>query len=155
MGYYIVILFIKYWVITHNYTITHKLTIHAKTDFIVFRSPMLKHDSSDPSVNVGGNLIKPSEKVCDLGVILNQTLSFDDHISAICQPAHFHIRNIVSIRNLLSFDACVTLIHALIGSRLDCCSTTLQMQKLKDCNKFKIKQRAFSQGRLAKTTLLL
>ena len=43
--------------------------------------------------------IKPSEKVRDLGVILDQTLSFDDHISTICQSAHFHIRNIGRIRN--------------------------------------------------------
>ena len=58
---------------------------------------MLKHDLSDLSVNVGGNLIKLSEKVRDLGVILDQTLSFDDHISAICQSAHFHIGNITPV----------------------------------------------------------
>ena len=96
-----------------------------KTEFIVFRSSMLKHDLSNLSENVGGNLIKPSEKVRDLGVILDQTSSFDDHISAICQSAHFHIRNIGRIRNLLSSDACATLIHALIGSRLDYCNSLL------------------------------
>ena len=54
--------------------ILNKLKINdAKTEFIVFRSPMLKHDLSDLSVNVGGNVIKPSEKVRDLGVILDQT----------------------------------------------------------------------------------
>ena len=106
----------------------NKLKINdAKTEFILFRSPMLKHDLSDLSVNVGGNIIKPSEKVRDLhvGVILDQTLSFDDHISTICHSAHFHIRKIGRIRNLLSFDACVTLIHALIGSRLDYCNSLL------------------------------
>ena len=46
---------------------------------------MLKHDLRDMSVNFRGNVLKPSEKVCDLGVILDQTLSFDDHISTICQ----------------------------------------------------------------------
>ena len=103
-----------------------KLKINdAKTEFIVFRSPMLKHDLSDMSVNVGGNLINPSVKVRDLGVILDQTLSFDDHISAICQSAHFHIRNIGRIRNLLFFDACATLVNALIGSRLDYCNSLL------------------------------
>ena len=57
--------------------ILNKLKINdAKTEFIVFRSPMLKHDLSDLSVNVGGNVIKPSEKVRDLGVILDRTLSF-------------------------------------------------------------------------------
>ena len=109
-----------------RWMILNKLKINdAKTEFIVFRSPMLKHDLSDLSVNVGGNVIKPSEKVRDLGVILDQTLSFDDHISTICQSAHFHIRNIGRIRNLLSFDACATLIHALIGSRLDYCNSLL------------------------------
>ena len=83
----------------------------------MFRSPLLKHDLSDLSVNVGDNLIKPSEKVCDLGVILDQMLSFADHISAIYQSAHFPIRNIGRIRNILSFDDCATLFHALIGSR--------------------------------------
>ena len=64
-----------------RWMILNKLKINdAKTEFIVFRSPMLKHDLSDLSVNVGGNVIKPSEKVRDLGVILDQTLSFDDHI---------------------------------------------------------------------------
>ena len=109
-----------------RWMILNKLKINdAKTEFIVFRSPMLKHDLSDLSVNVGGNLIKPSVKVRDLGVILDQTLSFDDHISTICQSAHFHIRNIGRIRNLLSFDACATLVHALIGSRLDHCNSLL------------------------------
>ena len=103
-----------------RWMILNKLKINdAKTEFIVFRSPMLKHDLSDLSANVVGNVIKPSEKVRDLGVILDQTLSFYDHISTICQSAHFHIRNIGRIINLLSFDACATLIHALIGSRLD------------------------------------
>ena len=109
-----------------RWMILNKLKINdAKTEFIVFRSPMMKHDLSDLSVNVGGNVIKPSEKVRDLGVILDQTLSFDDHISTICQSAHFHIRNIGRIRNLLLFDACATLIHALIGSRLDYCNSLL------------------------------
>ena len=109
-----------------RWMILNKLKINdAKTEYIVFRSPMLKHDLSDLSVNVGGNVIKPSEKVRDLGVILDQTLSFDDHISTICKSAHFHIRNIGRIRNLLSFDACATLIHALIGSRLDYCNSLL------------------------------
>ena len=129
-----------------------------KLNLLFFRSPMLKHDLSNLSVNVGGNVIKPSEKVRDLGVILDQMLSFDDHISTISQSAHFHIRNIGRIKNLLSFDACATLIHGLISSRLDFsatrCSTALQMQRFKYCKKCRIKQRAFTQGRLAEITLL-
>ena len=109
-----------------RWMILNKLKINdVKTEFIVFRSPMLKHGLSDLSANVGGNVIKPSEKMRDLGVILDQTFTFDDNISTICQSAHFHFRNIGSIRNLLSFNACATLIHALIGSCLDYCISLL------------------------------
>ena len=46
-----------------RWMILNKLKINdAKTGFIVFRSPMLKHDLSDLSVNVGGNVIKSSKK---------------------------------------------------------------------------------------------
>ena len=39
-----------------------------------------------------------------------------------CLSPHFHIRNIGKIRNLLSYDACSTIIHALISCRLDYCN---------------------------------
>ena len=100
----------------------NKLKINdSKTESIVFRSPQLKCDLSGLSVNVGESMITQSSKVRDLGVIFDQFLNFDDHITAICRSTHFHIRNIGKIRNLLSFDACSTIIHALVSFRLDYC----------------------------------
>ena len=64
-------------------------------------------------------------KVRDLGVIFDQFLNFDDHITAICRSTHFQIRNIGKIRNLLYYDACSTIIHALISCRLDYCNSSL------------------------------
>ena len=96
-----------------------------KTEFIVFRSPQLKCDLSGLSVNVGESMITQSSKVRDLGVIFDQFLNFDDHITAICKNTHFHIRNIGKIRNLLSYDASSTIIHALISCRLDYCNYIL------------------------------
>ena len=61
----------------------------------------------------------------DLGVIFDQFLNFDDHITGMCRSTHFHIRNIGQIRNLLSYDACSTIIHALISCRLDYCNSIL------------------------------
>ena len=93
-----------------RWMITNKLKINdSKTDFIVFRSPQLKCDLSGLSVNV----------------IFDQFLNFDDHITAICRRTHFHIRNIGKMRNLLSYDACSTIIHALISCRLDYCNSIL------------------------------
>ena len=79
----------------------------------------LKYDLSGLSINVGESIITQSSKVRDLGVTFDQFLNFDDHITAICRSTHFHIRNIGKIRNLLSYDACSTIIHALISCRLD------------------------------------
>ena len=91
----------------------------------MFRSPQLKCELSSLSVNVGESMITQLSKVRDLGVIFDQFLNFDDHITDICRSTHFHIRNIGKIRNLLSYNACSTIIHALISCRLDNCNYIL------------------------------
>ena len=97
----------------------------SKTEFIIFRSPLLKQNLSDLSVSVGNMHVSPSSKVRDLGVVFDQYLTFHDHISGICKSTHFHLRGIGRIRNLLTFDATAQLIHALITSRLDFCNSIL------------------------------
>ena len=92
--------------------IKNKLKINdSKTEFIIYRSPLLKQNLSDLSVSVGDLQGSPSSKVRDLGVVFDQYLTFHDHISGICKSTHF--------------DATAQLIHALITSRLDFCNTIL------------------------------
>ena len=101
-----------------RWMITNKLKINdSKTKFIVFRSPQLKCDLSGLSVNVGESQITQSLKVRDLGVTFDQFLNFDDHITSICRSTYFHIRTIGKNWNLLSYNACSTIIHALISCR--------------------------------------
>ena len=66
-------------------------------------------------MNIGESQITQSLKVRDLAVRFDQFLNFDDHITAICRSTYFHIRNIGKIRNLLSYNDCSTIIHALIS----------------------------------------
>ena len=81
--------------------IKNKLKINdSKTEFIVFRSPQAKQDFSSLSISVGDSLILQSSKVRDLGVIFDQSLSFDDYISGVCRSTHFHLRNIGRIWSL-------------------------------------------------------
>ena len=54
----------------------------SKTEFIIFRSPLLNQNLSDLSVSVGDMQVSPSSKVRDLGVVFDQYLTFHDHISA-------------------------------------------------------------------------
>ena len=50
--------------------ITNKLKINdSKTEFIIFRSPILKQNLSDLSVSVGDTEVPSSSKVRDLGVV--------------------------------------------------------------------------------------
>ena len=44
-------------------------------------------------MNVGESKITPFSKVRDLGLIFDQFLNFDDHITSICRSTHFHIRS--------------------------------------------------------------
>ena len=67
----------------------------------------------------------PAYLFVDLGVTFDQFLNIADHITAICRSTYFHIRNIGKIRNLLSYNACSTIIHALISCRLDYCNSLL------------------------------
>ena len=65
-------------------------------------------------------------------------MSLDKQINSICKSAFFHLRNIGSIRNILTDDACSQLIHSLVTVRMDYCSllhgmpysTMLQLQKV-------------------------
>ena len=97
----------------------------SKTEFIIFRSPLLKQNKSDLSVSVGDMQVSPSSEVIDLGVVFNQYLTFPDHINGTCKSTHFHLRAIGRIRNLLTVDATAQLIYALITSRLDLCNSIL------------------------------
>ena len=108
------------------WTIKNKFKIYgSKTEFIIFRSPLLKQILSDLSVSVGDMQVSPFPKVRDLGVAFDQYLTFHDHISGICKSTHFHLRGIGRIRNLLTFDATAQLNHDLITSRLDVCNRIL------------------------------
>ena len=85
--------------------IKNKLKINdSKTEFIIFRSPLLKQNLSDLSVSVGDIQVSSSSKVRDLGVVLDKYITFHDHIIGIYKSTHFHLRGIGRIRNLLTFD---------------------------------------------------
>ena len=59
-------------------------------------------------------------------MIFDKCMKLDYHISSVCKSTYFHLRNIGSIRIMLSNNACAQLIHSLlITVSLDYCNYIL------------------------------
>ena len=76
-------------------------------------------------VDLNGTSIHLSSSVCNLGVTLDQNLSFQQHVSRFCQIRYFELRRINFIRHYLSQDALKSLISAFVLSRIDYCNSLL------------------------------
>ena len=68
---------------------------------------------------------KLSSSVRDLGVIFDNTLSFEQHISNIYKITYLELRRISSIRQYLSIDATKIFISLFVLSHLDYSSSLL------------------------------
>ena len=60
-----------------------------------------------------------------LGAHLDDTLSFNLHVSKVVSSSHIILKNVRSIRKFLTSDAAATLIHSIITSKLDQCNSLL------------------------------
>ena len=69
--------------------------------------------------------ISSTAKARNLGVIFDKFMNLDAHIGNICKSSYFQLKNIGSIRNVLSDDACAQLIHSLVTVRIDYCNSLL------------------------------
>ena len=74
---------------------------------------------------LNGTNIQLSQTVRNLGVTLDQTFSFQQHISDVCRTCYLELRRISTIRHYFSEDATKTLICAFVPSSLDNCNALL------------------------------
>lgn len=95
-----------------------------KTEILVLSSKHIPRPLIS-SLNISGYDISPSQTARNIGVIFDNELSLDDHITSVCKSCFFHIYNIWKIRKFLSQSACEILVHALISSKLDFCNSLL------------------------------
>ena len=75
------------------------------------------------SVYLNKTSIHLSSTIRNLGITLDQNLSFQQHVSLTCQICCFELRRINSLRHYLSQDALKTLISALV--RINYCNSLL------------------------------
>ena len=106
--------------------IRNKLKItDLNTEFLIITSSFLKQSFDDLNIMVGDSNIVSSNSARNLGVIFDKSIKLDYHISSVCKSTYFHLRNIGSLRNILSNDACTQLIHSLVTVCLDYCNSIL------------------------------
>jgi len=76
-------------------------------------------------VSVGDDMHESAGTVRNLGVVLDQTLSLNAHVSRICQSGYFQLRSLRTVQNVLPAKALERLAHAFITARLDYCNSIL------------------------------
>jgi len=60
-----------------------------------------------------------------LGVLIDSTISFNQHVNKICKSSYYHIKALRHIRKLLSDDTARTVACAMVAGRLDYCNAVL------------------------------
>ena len=92
---------------------------------MVLTSSFLKQQLNDLQIKVDNRQIEPSQTARNLAVIFDSHLDLESHINSVCRSAYFHLKNIRTVRNMLTYDACSQLIHALVTVRIDYCNFLL------------------------------
>ncbi len=102
----------------------HHLQLNlAKTELLVVSAnPALHHNLS---IQIGLSTITPSRTARNLGVLMDDRLSFTDHIATTARSCRFALYNIRKIRPFLTEQTAQLLVQALVLSRLDYCNALL------------------------------
>ena len=104
----------------------NKLKLNEEKTEMIFVTPKRTCSNSLPlTIDLNGTEITPSQTVRNLGVYLDQHLSFQQQVTKVCQTCYTELRRISCIRHYLSGNATKTLVCAFILSRLDYCNSLL------------------------------
>ena len=95
-----------------------------KTEVILFTSQFTKSPNIE-KLFFDSTVIELTERVRDLGVILDKNLTLTNHINETCRKATDAIRSIGRIRKYVTKKNLKLLVNALVISRLDYCYSIL------------------------------
>ena len=93
---------------------------------IFFGTRQRLHSTNLPtSISIAGNVISVSSTVKILGVKLDSTLSFSDHVNDVVRGCNYQMRALRHIRRYMSRDVARSIAFSIVGSRLDYCNCLL------------------------------
>ena len=93
--------------------------IASTTQFIWFGTPQQLHKLDFALLSEKFPLFSFSSSVRDLGVTLDSSLTFTEHISNLTRSSYFHLRRLRVIRRSVSSSIFTTLVHAFVFSLID------------------------------------
>ena len=96
-----------------------------KTDVLGSSLYELRQNQIPSAVRIGDTPVSPVSSVRDLWVYLDADLTMTAHVNASVRACFAAMRQIRSVRRSLAKDALLTLLGALVVSKVDCCSTVL------------------------------
>ncbi len=100
-----------------------QLEVNTKTELLVVPSnPSFHHNFT---IQLGTSTVTPSKTARNLGVVIDDQLTFSDHIAKTTRSCRFALFNIREIRPFLSEHASQLLVQVLVLSWLDYCNALL------------------------------
>ena len=110
-----------------GWTINRMLKLnYNNSEIVIYLSQyhLNKHGRCDMSI--GDSTISPVECVRNLGVQIDQHLTMDKQVTAVCKACNIHLYRLSSIRHyIITTDAARSVVQALVTSRLDYCNSLL------------------------------
>jgi hypothetical protein len=97
----------------------------SKTEVLWCSSGRRQHQIPATPVRIGGSSVTPVTTVRDLGVHLNSDVTMTSHVTATVRACFAVLQQIQSVRRSLPRAMLVTLLRALVISKLDYCNSVL------------------------------
>ena len=95
--------------------------------------------------SMGNKRLTTTANARSLGVVLNDNMLFDVHVSDICRSSFYQLRNLSKIRKYLTQESSEIAVHAFLTSKLDYCNSFLY-----GCRKMQLKRLQYVQSTAAR-----
>ena len=103
----------------HNWFHANKLTLNTnKSNFVIFRSPRHNIINVPEKISFLNTEIVRANQVKYLGLILDENLNWNAHISSVCSKLKRYFKVFYSIRNFLTKQHITTIYYTLIYSHV-------------------------------------
>ena len=97
-----------------------------KSEVLLVATPSVAESFADGSgLAVAGSNIAFAVKLKSLGVTIDRTLSFDEHVRNVVKASNYHIKALRHIRPLLDKSVANTVACSIVATRLDYCNSLL------------------------------